>query len=343
MESLIEIMSSHGTFEWFGQRYLDSGFRVGFVGASDNHLGHPGYAPAHPASAVRRSNIFQFGGLAGVYAPEGTTDAVFDALKSRSTYATTGSQRIILDAQLNGSQMGTSIPAAAEREIDGRVIGTAPLRSVELIKNGIVIDRVDLVEGPLMEGEVAEVVLGFFSESWVDSRDNPRGHRTWKGSIGIENGTLLSARLLGSTDRTIDFAQLEGDRVSFNVATRGSRRTIALDVEGLSDSTRFVVELEETREMGTAPIQRRQPQRFEAVRFTLTAPRSDEPQRQVFDDGPYRDIVTLDRPSIPVLDAEFSFTDRGGSDDDYYYVRVEQLDGHRAWSSPWWVGGERPR
>ena len=46
---------------------------------------------------------------------------------------------------------------------------------------------------------------------------------------------------------------------------------------------------------------------------------------------------------VPVLDAEFSFTDRGGPDDDYYYVRVEQLDGHRAWSSPWWVGGERPR
>ena len=342
MESLIEIMSSHGTFEWFGQRYLENGFRVGFVGASDNHLGHPGYAPAHPASPVRRSNIFQFGGLAGVFASERTTDAVFDALRARSAYATTGSQRIILDARLNGSQMGTSVPAAEERRIEGRAIGTAPLRAVELVKNGEVIDRVDLVSGPGGQGETAEVVLGFFSESWVDFRDNPRGHRTWKGSITVENASLRSARLLGTTDPTIDVAQPDGNRVSFNVATRGSRRTIALEVEGLSDSTQFVVELEATREMGTAPIQRRRPQRFEASSLTLPAPRAGEPQRQVFHDGAYRDIVTLDLSSAPVLDTEFSFTDRGGPDD-YYYVRVEQLDGHRAWSSPWWIDGEPPR
>jgi len=27
----------------------------------------------------------------------------------------------------------------------------------------------------------------------------------------------------------------------------------------------------------------------------------------------------------------------------WYYVRVEQIDGHLAWSSPWWVVGDRPR
>jgi len=28
---------------------------------------------------------------------------------------------------------------------------------------------------------------------------------------------------------------------------------------------------------------------------------------------------------------------------DYYYLRVTQLDGARAWSSSIWVGGEAPR
>ena len=39
------------------------------------------------------------------------------------------------------------------------------------------------------------------------------------------------------------------------------------------------------------------------------------------------------------LDQEFEFTDLDGiAPGDYYYVRVNQLDGGRAWSSPWWVG-----
>ena len=44
MERLVEIQSGHGTFDWFGNKYLQSGFQVGFVGASDNHNGHPGYS-----------------------------------------------------------------------------------------------------------------------------------------------------------------------------------------------------------------------------------------------------------------------------------------------------------
>ena len=32
-------------------------------------------------------------------------------------------------------------------------------------------------------------------------------------------------------------------------------------------------------------------------------------------------------------------TDDAASTGDYYYLRVNQLDGSRAWSSPWWVGG----
>ncbi|MEZ5392868.1 MAG: DUF3604 domain-containing protein [Bryobacterales bacterium] len=35
MERLVEIQSGQGTFDWFGNRYLRNGFRVGFVGASD--------------------------------------------------------------------------------------------------------------------------------------------------------------------------------------------------------------------------------------------------------------------------------------------------------------------
>jgi hypothetical protein len=39
------------------------------------------------------------------------------------------------------------------------------------------------------------------------------------------------------------------------------------------------------------------------------------------------------------LDMDFEFTDlEDAQTGDYYYVRVTQLDGGRAWSSPFWVG-----
>ena len=40
---------------------------------------------------------------------------------------------------------------------------------------------------------------------------------------------------------------------------------------------------------------------------------------------------------------ELDFVDRGQAGSDYYYVRVTQLNGAHAWSSPVWVGGEPTR
>ena len=39
------------------------------------------------------------------------------------------------------------------------------------------------------------------------------------------------------------------------------------------------------------------------------------------------------------LNREFAYNDYALPEPgDYYYIRVSQLDGGRAWSSPWWVG-----
>ncbi|MCH7908413.1 MAG: hypothetical protein IIB38_02210 [Candidatus Hydrogenedentes bacterium] len=61
--------------------------------------------------------------------------------------------------------------------------------------------------------------------------------------------------------------------------------------------------------------------------------------------GRHRDELSLNliNPAAP-MDQKFRFEDstepRHG---DYYYLRVRQLDGGLAWSSPFWVGGETPR
>ena len=44
------------------------------------------------------------------------------------------------------------------------------------------------------------------------------------------------------------------------------------------------------------------------------------------------------------MDGELDFVDRGNlQPGDYYYIRLTQLDGAHAWSSPIWVGGEAVR
>ena len=57
--------------------------------------------------------------------------------------------------------------------------------------------------------------------------------------------------------------------------------------------------------------------------------------------GRYADAITLRwvDPSAS-FDQPISFSDAElPADGDYYYLRVTQLDGRMAWSSPWWVGG----
>ena len=351
MENLIEIMSGHGTFEWFGSRYLEQGFRVGFVSASDDHRGHPGYSPGHQAGASgRRSNIFQFGGLAAAWAPARTTDAVFGALKSRRAYATTGAQRIVLDARLNGAPMGSELDQTDRRVLEGRAIGTGPIRRVDLIRNGEVVATFDTRGAggsALPEGQF-EALVSFFSETWVNIRDNPRGQRPWQGTVTVEGAKLVGGRLTG-TPLPADRFGVDGNAASFDFTTRGSRRSFALVLEGDPAAVRLDLEIAAAVEYGTAPTQVRTPQQFAAAEFTLALPAAPGTSagarggnEHVFHEGDYRDSVRVDYLEGLRDDVTFRFTDFG-QEEDWYYLRAEQIDGHLAWSSPWWVGGERPR
>ena len=52
---LTEIHSHHGTFEWFAEEVLARGFRVGFIGGSDDSHGPPGVGLPEPAARTTSS------------------------------------------------------------------------------------------------------------------------------------------------------------------------------------------------------------------------------------------------------------------------------------------------
>jgi len=126
-QRLVEIFSFWGNSEAGGPKSvrtaLDLGYRFGFTGGTDNHAAEPG----NP----------DIGGITGLYATALTRRAVFDALRARRTFATTG-PRMIVTFEVNGAFMGGEVTAdpTAARVVRGRAIAEEPIEAVEVIRNG---------------------------------------------------------------------------------------------------------------------------------------------------------------------------------------------------------------
>ncbi|QIG80181.1 DUF3604 domain-containing protein [Stakelama tenebrarum] len=111
---------------WSYQYAWKNGFRIGVIGASDNHLEMPGVN--NETIDIRHS-----GGLAAVVAPENDRDAIWNALGSRNAYATTGTQ-IYLDFSSDGHPMGSEYAAEGKPSFTVRVAGTNKLALVEIVR-----------------------------------------------------------------------------------------------------------------------------------------------------------------------------------------------------------------
>ncbi|MCZ6671757.1 MAG: DUF3604 domain-containing protein [Verrucomicrobia bacterium] len=343
MEHLVEIMSGHGTFEWFGRMYLRHGHQVGFIAASDDHLGHPGY------SAPRSSGIAQRGGLGALMAPEKSRDALFDAMKSLYTYATTG-DRIILNTEVNGARMGSRTDYSEKRIIKGRVIGTAPIDTISVIKNEKEIwtknylTPVTEVDGP------QNLQLTFYSDSDpYHPRDNPRGWRNWNGSLEVKGGKLLEASPTDHVNPNYQSFKIDENNanlVHFRSLTRGDASSINLVVDDVDQDTMVSVSLNAANETGGAPQVFRRHGRTPAwnINFALDH-LNDHHLEETQEFQAWTDSVTLRRITDQgVMEAEFEITDNESPrQGDYYFVRVKQANDAYAWSSPTWVGGFGPK
>jgi hypothetical protein len=255
----------------------------------------------------------------------------------------TGAQRILLDVDLNGERVGRRIPYAADRKIHARVSGTAPLDRVDVIKNGDMIFSRRFAGAPLRSR--ARVHIGFRSSSEAFIRDNPRGYRRWKGTLQVEGARLLSVEPYFD-NRYAEYARQEGQSVFFSTDTRGGIDAFVMELDGATPSTRITINLEQTTEHDVAPPQVRPYATISAA--TMVFPLSEVKDGLLVREsavGKHVDAVTLQLVDpAATRDGTIDFQDRTPpSQGDYYYVRVTQLDGAHAWSSPVWVGGEASR
>lgn len=139
-QPVVEMVSVHGVSEYVGhprsirepvesgmvQSALARGYRLGLIGSGDTHDGHPGIGS--PGARA---------GLAGIYATSLTREAIFQALRARRVYATTGC-RAILRFHLGDTPMGgvvRLVDSNARREFAITVLGDAPIHSLAIVKN----------------------------------------------------------------------------------------------------------------------------------------------------------------------------------------------------------------
>lgn len=108
---------------------LRAGFRLGFVGVSDDHHSE-------------RDLPLLGTGLTGCPADALTREALIAALRARRCWATSG-ERIVLELDVDGTPMGGELDATLDRRVHvtARAQGTGAGLLIELLRNGDVVER----------------------------------------------------------------------------------------------------------------------------------------------------------------------------------------------------------
>ncbi len=108
----------HGPYkaDGFVSFALEKGYKLGFQSSSDHISTHVSYAC--------------------ILAEDFSRKGLLEAMRKRHSYAAT--DNIVLDVRLGGSIMGDEVRTAAPK-LDVVVLGTAPIDSVEILRNGAVV------------------------------------------------------------------------------------------------------------------------------------------------------------------------------------------------------------
>lgn len=145
---LVELLQTRGNFEadqldgdWgivtsgIGASIQDAlamGYRIGFIGGTDNHTAFP----------TRDSKMGgNYKGMACVLAEEHSSEGIWDAMNARRTYATSG-KPVLAHWTVNGNEMGSEAKLAdGNVHFSATLHGTSPIERIEVISNGRVVWR----------------------------------------------------------------------------------------------------------------------------------------------------------------------------------------------------------
>ncbi len=329
LESVIEVHSTHGTFEWFLREALERGYKVGFIAGSDDYKLRLG--GAYPGIGDRR---FVRGGLTAVYARGLTRVDVFEALKSRRCYGTTG-ERILLKVYADGHTMGEEYTTQAPPEISVKVIGTKELETVEVFRG---LQKVYEYPPPSSSAKPSKRV----KISWGGaSRKTPYAGVKWEGDVRVEQGSISSLDFMPLDRGDEEFNDVTETGFHWQTFTCGDEDGASFDVD--SETAEIQVTCTSTpvasAQVGTGRRICAPTNQVDRVCFRFHMKElGSEPK--IIELGPVERRIRIRRlpEKTGRMEVEFKFIDTGfESGVNAYWIRVVQSDGEMAWSSPIYV------
>jgi len=233
LETAMEIHSAWGTFEWLLTDGFPLGHRSGVVCNSDGHKGRPG------ASYPGVSMFGAYGGLTCFYAEELTRDGIFDCLRKRHHYGTTGT-RLHLDVK-------TTFPSEGQLyDLDPKAFDGARSQAVHSAMMGDIVQTVDdkvilslevAAQGPIERVEIrngmevlktvrpfAEADLGErIRVIWSGAEYRGRGRESsWKGRARFNGAVVKRMAKINAWNHERLLETQGSDMVVFDAITTGN-------------------------------------------------------------------------------------------------------------------------
>jgi hypothetical protein len=332
LERAVEVHSTWGTFEWLLHDAFAQGYRVGVVCHSDDHKGRPG------ATRPGASTFGAIGGLTCYLMPELTRDALFEALRQRRHYGTTGT-RLFMDVRgafgepvtglsddprlgpveehpVREATMGHIVrPGSVPMQLFVEVVGTAPIERLDILHGARVVQTVR----PYAATDLGRRVRVL----WQGAEYRGRGREThWRGRLALVGNRIARFAPVNflNPERQVHETG-PGAALAWTSVTTGNLAGIDL---WLDEARRGTLEIETNIVSGRVHL----------------ATLADD--AVVFDGGGLDRRLSVyrlpDRDWSNRVDCEHS-VERTGPGDLPVYARVTQADGHQAWSSPIYLIG----
>jgi hypothetical protein len=326
METAVEVHSAWGTFEWLLADAFVQNYRVGIVANSDGHKGRPG--ACYPGASFFGS----MGGLTCFLAEQLDRGAIFQAMRRRRHYATTGNRGFLSvvvrtpdAAELfeRDPAAGPTAATATRRLIMGDIarVSSAEIELAIEVVGSAPIERLDLWDGPQHLETVrpyGEAELGArlrLVYEGAEYRGRARA-TTWDGSLRLEGNRIQRAAVINNWNLDRGIVDQTADSLSWKAVTTGNYGAIDLWLDApragrLCFKTAPVSGEVAIAELGVA--------------------------ERVFAAGGLERAVKLQRLPATlsqrrlVLERKLPLRRLG---DTRLFVRVQQEDGHRMWSSP---------
>ncbi|MCK4297924.1 MAG: DUF3604 domain-containing protein [Planctomycetes bacterium] len=308
LEFGVEVHSCWGTVEWLLADAFARGYRVGILGNSDGHKGRPG------AEYPGASTFGNRGGLTCVLAKRLDRRSIWEALRARHFYATTG-PRIFLDVRTDaGALMGDLVESAVGQTpaFLVRVAGTAPIERIEF-RNGMEVIKTVRAYGSKDLGRRVKVL-------WQGARFRGRERLAdWSGYVRVRGNRILGFQPINfdSPSRPCVQTKLADRRVRWESVTSGGWAGVILK---LGHAQRGTLEIHTAQKDMTVRLKGLGLKGRTAKAGGLGL------QLQVYrlpDENRVREMVL---PAYRPTGLK--------KRDNPIYVHVVQEDGHRAWSSP---------